>query len=199
MIYLEQCPYSDLKAFAIILGMLPHDSCLHLSNSTPVRYAQLFKCPVPLTFMSNRGTSGIDGVVSTAAGFAFTSPKINTVITGDLAFFYDSNALWIRHATPNLRIIVINNQGGGIFRIIDGPSSMPALKSHFEARHAMSAEPVARAFGLDCFVAQTEEELKQGLTWLYRSAFQKPAVLEVKTPADVNAGILTQYFHDLKG
>ncbi len=199
MVYLEQCPYSDLKAFALILGMLPIDSCLHLSNSTPVRYAQLFKYPVSLTCMSNRGTSGIDGVVSTAAGFAFTSPKINTVITGDLAFFYDSNALWIRHATPNLRIIVINNQGGGIFRIIDGPSSMPALKSHFEARHAMSAEPVARAFGLDCFVAQTEEELKQGLTWLYQSTFQKPAVLEVKTPADVNAGILTQYFHDLKG
>ena len=85
-VYLEGCPYSDLKAFSLIIGMLPQDSCLHLSNSRPVRYAQLFKCPVPLTFMSNHGTSGIDGVVSTAAGFALTSPKINTVITGDLAF-----------------------------------------------------------------------------------------------------------------
>jgi len=198
-VFLKTCPYSDLKAFSLILGMLPDDSCLHLSNSTPVRYTQLFKYPTPLIFMSNRGTSGIDGVVSTAAGFAFISSKINTVITGDLAFFYDSNALWIRHLAPNLRIIVINNQGGGIFRIIDGPSSMPALKSHFEARHDMSAEPVARAFYLDCFVASTEGELRQGLQWLYNSTFQKPAVLEVKTPADVNAGILTQYFNYLRG
>lgn len=198
-VYLETCPYSDLKAFSLIIGVLPQDSCLHLSNSTPVRYAQLFKYPVPLTFLANRGTSGIDGVVSTATGFASISPKINTVITGDLAFFYDSNAIWIRHLTPNLRIIVINNQGGGIFRIIDGAPSMPALESHFEARHAMSVEPVARAFGLDCFVASTEGELRQGLQWLYNSAFQKPAVLEVKTPADINAGILMQYFNDLKG
>lgn len=197
--YLDGCPYADLKAFALILAMLPEDSVIHLSNSTPVRYAQLFKYHVPLTFMSNRGTSGIDGVVSTAAGYASRSDKINTVITGDLAFFYDSNAIWIRHLTPNLRIIVINNQGGGIFRIIDGAPSMPALESHFEARHAMDVEPVVKAFGLDCLVATTEEELKHGLSWLYNSNFQKPAVLEIKTPAPLNAEVLMEYFKYLKG
>jgi 2-succinyl-5-enolpyruvyl-6-hydroxy-3-cyclohexene-1-carboxylate synthase len=197
--YLEQCPYCDLKVFSLLCRHLPGDSLVHLSNSTPVRYAQLFQYDVPLTFMSNRGTSGIDGVVSTAAGFASLSGKINTVITGDLAFLYDSNALWIKHLTPNLRIIVINNQGGGIFRFIDGAPSMPELENHFEARHAMGVENVAKGYGLACFVATQEAELTEGLRWLYGSDFEKPAVLEVRTPATVNADILKQYFNFLKG
>ena len=197
--YLNHCPYSDLKAFSLILRMLPKDSLVHLSNSTPVRYAQLFQYQHPLHFMSNRGTSGIDGVVSTAAGYAACSDKINTIITGDLAFFYDSNALWIKHLTSNLRIIVINNQGGGIFRFIDGAPSMPELENHFEARHAMGVENMVKAFGLECFVATKEDELKDGLHWLYASDFERPAVLEVRTPAVVNAEILKQYFNYLKG
>jgi 2-succinyl-5-enolpyruvyl-6-hydroxy-3-cyclohexene-1-carboxylate synthase len=197
--YLDQCPYCDLKVFSLICRHLPGDSLVHLSNSTPVRYAQLFKYSVPLVFMSNRGTSGIDGVVSTAAGFASLSDKINTVITGDLAFLYDSNALWIKHLTPNLRIIVINNQGGGIFRFIDGAPSMPELETHFEARHAMEVEKVVKGYGLECFVATQEEELKDGLRWLYKPGYEKPAILEVRTSALVNADILKQYFNYLKG
>jgi 2-succinyl-5-enolpyruvyl-6-hydroxy-3-cyclohexene-1-carboxylate synthase len=198
-LHLVHGEYSDLKVFSLIQSHLPGHSLVHLSNSTPVRYAQLFKYKSSLVFMSNRGTSGIDGVVSTAAGYASLSDKINTLITGDLAFFYDSNALWIKHLTPNLRIIVINNQGGGIFRFIDGAPSMPELESHFEARHAMGVEKLAQAYGLDCFVATNEEELLEGLHWLYGSDFNKPAVLEVKTPPAVNAEYLKQYFNFLKG
>jgi len=132
---------------------LPDHSILHLSNSTPVRYSQLFVCDKDITFMSNRGVSGIDGVVSTAAGTAYATDKITTVITGDLAFFYDSNALWNKHLSSNLRIIVINNCGGGIFRFLDGSSAMPALEAHFEARHNYRAAKVAWAYGLDCTAA----------------------------------------------
>jgi 2-succinyl-5-enolpyruvyl-6-hydroxy-3-cyclohexene-1-carboxylate synthase len=198
-LHLADCKYSDLKAFSLVQSHLPEHSLVHLSNSTPVRYAQLFKYKSSLVFMSNRGTSGIDGVVSTAAGYASLSDKINTLITGDLAFFYDSNALWIKHLTPNLRIIVINNQGGGIFRFIDGAPSMPELENHFEARHAIGVENIAKAYGLNCFVATNEDELHDGLHWLYESDFNKPAVLEVKTPPAVNAEYLKQYFNYLKG
>jgi len=196
--YLARCPYCDLKAFSMIYRHVPGNSVLHLSNSTPVRYAQLFKHPGSLVFMSNRGTSGIDGVVSTAAGYAFLSDLINTVVVGDLAFLYDSNALWIRHLPANLRIIVVNNQGGGIFRFIDGAPLMPELENHFEARHDMKAEPVVRAFGLNCFAAATEGELREGLNWLYGSDFSRPAVLEVRTPSDTNAEILKDYFNYLR-
>jgi len=182
----------------MIFRHVPENSVLHLSNSTPVRYAQLFPQPAPLVFMSNRGTSGIDGVVSTAAGYAFLSDRINTVVVGDLAFLYDSNALWIRHLPANLRIIVVNNQGGGIFRFIDGAPLMPELENHFEARHEMKVEPVARAYGLNSFTAATEAELREGLNRFYGPDFSGPVVLEVRTPPDTNAGILKDYFNYLR-
>ena len=197
-VFLENCKFSDLKAFEIIISHLPDHSLLHLSNSTPVRYSQLFAYDRDITFISNRGVSGIDGVVSTAAGTAYAADKLTTVITGDLAFFYDSNAIWNKHLSKNLRIIVINNFGGGIFRFLDGSATMPALETHFEARHSYGAANVARAYHLDCFTAADEEQLAEGLEWLYTPDFTKPAVLEVVTPTEQNAEILKSYFNHLK-
>lgn len=197
-VFLEKCRFSDLKVFQIIMKHLPDHSILHLSNSTPVRYSQLFVCDKDITFISNRGVSGIDGVVSTAAGTAYATDKITTVITGDLAFFYDSNALWNKHLSSNLRIIVINNCGGGIFRFLDGSSAMPALEAHFEARHNYRAAKVAWAYGLDCFTAADEKTLTEGLKWLYASDFTRTAVLEVVTPTEQNAEILKAYFNYLR-
>jgi len=197
-IFLEKCEFTDLKAFEIIINYLPDHSLLHLSNSTPIRYSQLFTCDKDINFMSNRGTSGIDGTVSTAAGTAYATDKITTIITGDLAFFYDSNAIWHKHLPDNLRIIVINNFGGGIFRFLDGSSAMPELETHFEARHNYRAAKVAQAYGLDCFTAADEKTLTEGLKWLYASDFTRTAVLEVVTPTEQNAEILKAYFNYLR-
>jgi len=148
--------------------------------------------------MSNRGVSGIDGVLSTAAGYAFLSSTINTVIVGDLAFFYDANALWLRYLPPNLRIILINNGGGGIFRLLDGSAGSAALEEHFEARHAMKAAPLVRAHGLECLVAENEDELIAGLQELYKDSREKAAVLEIRTPGPQSAEIFQEYFHYIK-
>ena len=148
--------------------------------------------------MSNRGTSGIDGVISTAAGTAYASEKLTTVIAGDLAFFYDSNGLWNKHLTGNLRIIVINNGGGGIFRFLDGSSTMPELETHYEACHDYEAAGVARAYNIEAKVATDETSLAEGLDWLYNGTLEKPVLLEVKTPAKLNAEILKAYFKFLK-
>ena len=196
--FLEKCVFSDLKAFQIIMKHIPESSILHLSNSTPVRYSQLFVCNKNITFMSNRGVSGIDGVLSTAAGTAYAADKITTVIAGDLAFFYDSNALWNKHLSNNLRIIIINNYGGGIFRFLNGPSAMPTLETHFEASHNYHVAKIARAYGLDCFTATDEKTLNNGLKWLYTSGLTQPAVLEVITPTKQNSEILKSYFNYLK-
>jgi 2-succinyl-5-enolpyruvyl-6-hydroxy-3-cyclohexene-1-carboxylate synthase len=197
--FLEKCGFSDLKAFQIIMNNLPDRSIVHLSNSTPVRYSQLFVCDKDIDFMANRGVSGIDGVVSAAAGTAYVTDKITTVIAGDLAFFYDSNALWNKHLSSNLRIIVINNCGGGIFRFLDGSSASPVLETYFEARHNYRAANVAQAYGLDCFTAEDEKTLTEGLKWLYASNFTKPVVLEIITPMEQNAEILKSYFNCLRG
>lgn len=197
--YLEACDYSDLKVFEAVLDFIPEHSNLQLGNSTPVRYAQLFKQKKDLVFHSNRGTSGIDGAVSTAAGAAFVNGMQTTLITGDLGFFYDSNALMNHHLKPNLRIIIINNRGGGIFRFITGPGETDQLEEFFEAHHNWTAEYIARNFQIPYYSVCNLEELKTTLPGFYSpQEHEKPAILEIHTPNKKNARILATYFKKLK-
>lgn len=195
--YLKKLPYSDLLVFDLLLKEIPGQSILHLGNSTPVRYSQLFGSHKRFIYYSNRGVSGIDGQVSTAAGAAYSNPRINTIITGDLGFLYDSNALMNHNLTPNLKIIVINNAGGGIFRFISGPDTSPHLQQFFATKHAWKAEKIAEAFNINYYSASSETELKKMLNIFY-SEMSRPALLEVFTPSETNATILKNYFEMLK-
>src|SRR5690606_27679905 len=98
------------------LGNIPNNYQLQLSNSSTVRYAQLFDLEPSIRVFCNRGTSGIDGSTSTAIGASIYDSNPTLLLTGDLSFLYDSNGLWNNYIKPNFRIIVINNDGGGIFR-----------------------------------------------------------------------------------
>lgn len=196
---LEAAPYCDLTVFDKVLAALPENTNLHLANSTPIRYAGLFKLDTKkhITVNCNRGTSGIDGCISTAAGAAYISGLPTTVITGDLSFFYDSNGLWNKHLPANLRIIVINNGGGNIFRIIKGPSSLPkeVLESYFETQHNASVQHMADAFNIPYYLCQSLEELEQTLPRFYQPNQDKAVIMEVRTPNDVSANILKQYLN----
>src|SRR5690554_8127124 len=87
-------------------------SDLHLSNSSVIRYAQLFDPIKSVSYFCNRGTSGIDGSTSTAIGNAIVGEnKLHTFITGDISFFYDSNAFWNHHVPSNFRVFLINKIG----------------------------------------------------------------------------------------
>ena len=195
--YLQQIPFSDLKVFEFLLASLPENINLHLGNSTPVRYSQLFGSDPRFHYFSNRGVSGIDGQISTAAGTAFVSNRLNILITGDLGFFYDSNGLMNKYLKPDFKIIVINNGGGGIFRFIDGPSTTEHLEEFFEARHNWKAEKIAEAFEVKYFRAEDQEQLQQNFTrWIAEQS--GPALLEIFTPAEKNAEILLAYFRFLK-
>src|SRR5699024_9014048 len=120
--FFPRAEFGEFEAVMDILNNLPQGCDLHLANSMAVRYANLLgKVPEGTTVYANRGTSGIDGSSSTAVGTALASGKITTLITGDMAFFYDRNAFWHNYPLANLRIIVLNNHGGGIFRLIKGP------------------------------------------------------------------------------
>jgi 2-succinyl-5-enolpyruvyl-6-hydroxy-3-cyclohexene-1-carboxylate synthase len=142
--------------------------------------------------------SGIDGQLSTVAGAAFASENLHTIITGDLGFFYDSNTLMNHNLTPNLKIIVINNGGGGIFRFLDGPASTPQMEKFFVAEHNWKAEKIAEAFGIKYLKAENMAEIKAVLPEFYDHHFSKPALLEIFTPAEVNAQVLRDYFLYLK-
>ncbi len=194
--FIKEIVFSDLKVFDYLMNNIPEDSNLHLGNSTPVRYSQLFGSLKKFTYFSNRGVSGIDGQISTAAGIAFFSEKINTVITGDLGFFYDSNALMNKYLRANFKIIIINNEGGGIFRFIQGPDTTPFLEDFFEAKHSWHAEGIARAFNIHYYRATNEWELKAQLPILYKLN-KRPGILEIVTPEKKSAEILRSYFEKL--
>lgn len=188
-------PYSDFRVFDTILSHLPAETHLHLGNSTPVRYAQLFEKASRLANWSNRGTSGIDGCVSTAVGAARLCPHPVTVITGDIGFFYDSNALWNTSLPGNLRIILINNGGGNIFRVIPGPDRYEELEEFIETKHQFTAEGIASAFGLRYYKACNLETLEKALNAIFtEQPDDGPVLLEVSTPAETSAGVLRDYF-----
>ena len=194
--YLASMPFSDFKAFEIILPNLKDGSQLQISNSSPIRYAQLFDIKPSVEVFCNRGTSGIDGSTSTAVGAAVASGKQVTLITGDISFLYDSNALWNNYIPKNFKIILINNAGGGIFRILPGHDESPVFNTFFETTHNLTADHLAKMYGFDYVTARDEEELAGGLQQIMASD-STPQLLEVFTPMRQNDKILLQYFKAL--
>ena len=195
--YLKQIPFSDFKAFSQILKNLPNKSMLQLGNSSTVRYAQLFQVNGSIDVFCNRGTSGIDGCSSTAIGAAVVHTKQTVFISGDLSFFYDSNALWNNYIPSNFRIILINNGGGGIFRILPGAEDTENFERFFETKHDLNATQLCEMFNLEYARVENETELQKQLTVFYKKS-KRPKLLEVFTPRKINDKILLDYFDFIK-
>lgn len=196
--YLKSAQWSDLKAFDIIYNTLPENCNVHLGNSSPVRYMQLFNQIGGITYFSNRGVSGIDGSTSTLCGIAAKSKDLNILLSGDLSFVYDSNAFWNNRLTENIRVIVINNAGGGIFRIIPGPPESGSLEEFFEVGNTADIEQLTKAHNLNYYSASNAEELDTISADFYNPQENKrPAILEVFTPKELNAAELKGYFEAL--
>ena len=188
-------PFNEFSAFRHALAALPETTALHLANSMAVRYANILGIPQnrQIEVFANRGTSGIDGCTSTAIGAALAQPARPVVLlTGDVAFFYDRNAFWHNYPLPNLRVVLFNNHGGGIFRIIDGPRQQPELEEFFETRQTLTAENTARDFNLRYFPVSSFAELEAALP-VFFAAEAGAAILEVFTDSKTNAAFFEQY------
>ena len=196
--YVQKTGFCDLTAFQQVLNFIPAQSVVHLGNSSPVRYVLLFEARENIRYFSNRGTSGIDGCLSTAVGFASQSEIINTVILGDLSFFYDSNALWNKYIGSNLRVIVMNNRGGNIFSMIKGPENSPAFKEFFFTENRFKVKGMAKTFNLDYFSAKNKMELESALQEFYSPKQKNAALLEVFTDAELNAAKYRELFNMMK-
>ncbi|PIE99787.1 MAG: 2-succinyl-5-enolpyruvyl-6-hydroxy-3-cyclohexene-1-carboxylic-acid synthase [Maribacter sp.] len=191
--YLGSVPFSDLLAFKYIFDKIPADVQLQLANSSTVRYAQLFDLKPSQEVFCNRGTSGIDGSLSTAVGAAVANGKQTVFITGDLSFFYDSNGLWNNYLKPDFRIILVNNDGGGIFRILQGQEESENYATYFETTHKLNAEHLCKMHGVDYVHANDGDSLKGQLDVFFEGS-AVPRLLEVKTPRILNNKILMEYF-----
>ena len=163
-----QFDYSEMSAIGAVIKNLPAPCSLHLANSSVVRYAQLFDIPANVEILSNRGTNGIEGSLSTALGYATASDKLNYLFIGDLSFFYDMNALWNSNYGANIRILLLNNEGGEIFH------ALPGLELHENARRFVTA------------------------VFTQASVTNRPMLLEVFTDKNLDIEMLKEYYHNLK-
>ena len=191
--YLDQLPFSDLYVFQFLAQYLPNKRQIQLANSSSIRYAQLFQWPEDTHFFCNRGTSGIDGSTATAVGAAQITERPTFLITGDLSFFYDVNGLWNDSIPKNFKIILINNQGGGIFRILPGNKDTPSYDRFFETVHQREAKSIAKAFNLRYQKVTKSWSLKRKFL-KFIHANDKPQLLEIKTPRKINDTVLLGYF-----
>lgn len=194
--YLKKIPFSDFKVFEKVIESLPKNIQLQISNSSAIRYAQLIEIDPSIEVFCNRGTSGIDGSTSTAVGSAVGSGKQTVFITGDISFLYDSNALWNSYIPKNFKIIIINNGGGGIFRILPGHEEKPVFNTYFETSHQLTAEHLAKMYGCNYYKAINVAELNENLEKLYNNN-EAPGILEAFTPTAENDVVLKQYFKEL--
>ncbi|MAU49379.1 MAG: 2-succinyl-5-enolpyruvyl-6-hydroxy-3-cyclohexene-1-carboxylate synthase [Flavobacteriaceae bacterium] len=194
--YMKVINFSDLKVFEILTNCIPKKYNIQVSNSTPIRYFQLFDLKNKNMMFANRGTSGIDGSTSTAIGSSIQNDSPVLLVTGDLSFFYDVNALWNNHIPKNFRIIIINNSGGGIFKILPGFKENNLFSEFIETQHNLSARLIAKMFNFN----YTRVSTKFGLNLYLRTFFKnskKPKILEIKTSSVKSTKILKDYFRYL--
>ena len=150
----------------------------HYANSSAIRLANIYaRHPV----FCNRGVNGIEGSLSTAAGFSCVTEEKVFCVIGDLSFFYDQNALWNQNLRGNLRILLLNNGKGGIFHMLPGLDQSPARDKFVAAEHHTTAEGICQQNHVSYLKATNMEEMKKGIATLIRQESDTPMLLEVFT------------------
>ena len=190
-----KAPFSDFSVFGELLAAIPEDVVVHFSNSSAIRYAQFFRSKAKRQ-LCNRGTSGIEGSTSTAVGYASFKGDKTLLISGDLSFLYDSNALWNNTLPSSFRIVVVNNRGGGIFRILPRAQKTPRFEDFLETKHNRTAQPIALENQFEYLAAHSSDELAECLHSFFDES-ASPKLLEVFTPSDQNEKVLFDYFKSL--
>lgn len=192
--------YSSMKAVRLFEELYGNE-IIHYANSMSVRLGAIYT--KSQYRYCNRGVNGIEGSLSTAAGMSLamqseSNPKKVFCVIGDLSFFYDENALWQQQLTSNLRILLLNNYEGGIFRNLKGLEQSPARNTLVAGSHEVSAEGICQQFGLTYRRVTTDQELQEGIEWLGNVESQRPVVLEVITDAQEDETIFKDYYRNLK-
>jgi 2-succinyl-5-enolpyruvyl-6-hydroxy-3-cyclohexene-1-carboxylate synthase len=164
-----------------------------VANSSPVRYLQLFKFSKLNNTFCNRGTSGIEGSTSTAVGASVANNTPTVLITGDLSFFYDINGLWNNYISSDFRIILINNNGGGIFRILPGFKDDEIFSKYIETKHSLNAKQIAKTYGFKYQNKKTAFGVKFALKTFFKKS-NRPKILEITTPSHLSSSTLKNYF-----
>jgi 2-succinyl-5-enolpyruvyl-6-hydroxy-3-cyclohexene-1-carboxylate synthase len=187
------------KALRVVVDEVPSGTPVMVSNSMPIRDLDYFVGPSEkdIRIHTNRGASGIDGITSTGLGIAATSDKPTVLITGDLAFYHDLNGLLAskKYDIP-LIVVLINNNGGGIFELLPIAEYRDIFSPYFLTPHDLSFEPFVHAYGGQHRRITSWDELRSGL----RYAFEHPQlyVLELVTDAAESTVIRKKYWEEVE-
>lgn len=184
--------YGETGAIGLFLSKLPKNSVLHIANSAPMRMTQFFNLDPSIKVLANRGINGIDGSMSAAIGYSVASDCLNFLVIGDLSFFYDMNSLWIRHRPNNVRIILLNNEGGAVMHGAWGFS--PQVGVHASATHYANARGWVESLGIRYVTATNFEELKAGLSILTDESTDEAVVLEIFTEKNSDIRQMTAFY-----
>jgi 2-succinyl-5-enolpyruvyl-6-hydroxy-3-cyclohexene-1-carboxylate synthase len=191
-------PFSDITVTGTFVRMLGKAQALFVGNSSPVRNLQMYARTKGLPVFCNRGTSGIEGTLSAACGYASGAEGLVYVLLGDLSFFYDLNILSLRDFPKNLRILLINNRGGAIFKLLPGTEPSEILNNYVSASHGTKAKGFIEAAGLMYLTASDEGSLSKALKALNEPLSERSVVLEVFTTDEANLQANKQYYQSLK-
>lgn len=186
--------YSQMAAVKCLeeqIGSMELDVCTHYANSTAIRLACIYAGHY---VWCNRGVNGIEGSLSTAAGFSIASDATTVCVVGDLSFFYDQNALWNNNIDGRLRILLLNNSGGGIFEQLPGLNNSGALQDYIEATHSTTAHGICSQCGIDYMAATDTEQMQHGITALLSTEATRPMLLEVFTNKNIDAEVISKYY-----
>jgi 2-succinyl-5-enolpyruvyl-6-hydroxy-3-cyclohexene-1-carboxylate synthase len=198
--FFREPQFSEFAIVKELLDALPARCNLHLANSMAVRYANfigLSEKNKGVHVYANRGTSGIDGCTSTAVGHALSSEVPNILITGDMAFFYDRNAFWHNYPIPNLHIAVINNHGGVIFNLIDGPDNLKEKDEYFITNQRLTASHLAGEFDFDYLKLDSLKKIKNLLKDFYEFD-NRTKILEVASNRKSSKETFEQFKNTIK-
>jgi 2-succinyl-5-enolpyruvyl-6-hydroxy-3-cyclohexene-1-carboxylate synthase len=139
------------KVFSELSTLLPSKTALFAGNSMPVRDLDAFypTSPQEIRFLGNRGASGIDGVLSTSLGVAAVTQNPLVTVLGDLSFYHDMNGLLLaKQFKLNATIVVLNNNGGGIFSFLPQSRHPEYFEKYFATPHGLTFETAATLYQL---------------------------------------------------
>jgi 2-succinyl-5-enolpyruvyl-6-hydroxy-3-cyclohexene-1-carboxylate synthase len=180
----EDLPLSHALVAKKLSPLIPPETNLHFGILNSLRNWDLFQLDSSIKCYSNVAGFGIDGSLSTFLGQSAASDLLNVLVIGDLSFFYDMNAIGIRHIRNNVRIILLNNGGGGEFRLYTSPADQfgDASNRHIAAagHFGESAEGWVKNNGFEYLAVRTKDELDPALSVLVKPS-ERSIVLEVFT------------------
>ncbi len=186
--------YNDLYIMSEFMKRIPPNAILHIANSTTVRITELFPIKETVEVYCNRGTNGIDGSLSAFIGAAAVTQELSFLVIGDLSFFYDMNGLWNRYVGKNIRILLSNNSGAGIFHYTRSQKDIPTLDNLVGAEHDGIAKNWVESRGFLYLSSHNMEEFIENIDKFFDSSIDEPVFFEVFTDKEEDAEALRRYY-----